>query len=127
MDTKFKITGPGLYKRRDDSTANLVGDQGNDIWKDTYTNFLYYENGYYGSEPDESPNDIVARLDGAGNILQINPQPAIEYVPDRLGIAAQILAGFCADPKASCVDDHEVERAVELADKLIARVRATYK
>lgn len=132
MNTNFKITGPGLYKRRDDSTANLVADTFGGVWKDTYTNYLYYEDGYYGTAPDESPNDIVAKLDSAGNILIVDQQPAIEHVPDRLAIATKLLAGMLAYSGDARLDhilhaDDLVNTAVKLADKLIARVQETKK
>ena len=128
MDTNFKITGPGLYKRRDDSTANLVADNFGGVWKDTYTNYLYYEDGYYGTAPDESPNDIVAKLDSAGNILIVDQQPAIEHVPDRLAIASQILASLLSSNKYEpYFYQVAVTDAVELTDKLIARVKETQK
>lgn len=128
MDTNFKITGPGLYKRRDDSTANLVADNFGGVWKDTYTNYLYYEDGYYGTAPDESPNDIVAKLDSAGNILIVDQQPAIEHVPDRLAIASQILASLLSSNKYEpYFYQVAVTDAVELTDKLIARVQETKK
>ena len=141
MATKFKITGPGLYKRRDDSTANLVDDHNNGVWRDTYTNYLYYEDGYYGSEPDKSPNDIVAKVAEEGaeqtkpeppGVLEMSkmflfsPQSAIEYVPDRLVVATKILAALLSSNK---YDPHfydvAITDAVELTDKLIMRVKET--
>lgn len=139
MDTKFKITGPGLYKRRDASTANLVDECNNGVWRDTYTNYLYYEDGYYGIEPDESPNDIVAKVAEEGkeepvklltNVpewdkgLLSKPIPAIEQVPDRLAVASRVLAALLSSNKYEPhFYDVAVADAVELTDKLIMRVK----
>lgn len=125
----FKITGPGLYKRRDDSTAELVVDGIAGMWRDTYTGFLYYEDGYYGTAHDESPNDIVAKV---GVPLAPTPSPrfttgpCFEYIPDRYAIASNILAGLLSNGNYQQAFLHvAVTDAVELTDKLIARVKET--
>lgn len=132
----FKITKAGQHRRRDGELAYMVDATGETegavkIWRDANTGTIYYSDGFYTAYY-EIPNalDIVERVDEFTHPeppkIQIGAfSPITEY--ERRVIAAQILAGFCADPKATCVDDYEVERAVELADKLIARVRATHK
>lgn len=70
----------------------------------------------------------------AGEILLLpkHGNIAFEYVPDRLGIAAQIMAGLLAHSGDERIDhilhaDDLVHNAVELTDKLIARIKETQK
>lgn len=137
MNSEFKITGPGLYKRRDDSTAELVADGIAGTWVDAYTGALYYEDGHYGEPTNKHPNDIVAKLDGVGKALQVIMPPAFEIVPDRLDIATRLAVGMLAGGhvdydssdefggKHELKSDKLVNDAIALTDKLIARVKET--
>lgn len=64
----------------------------------------------------------------AGEILTKHGNVAFEHVPDRLGIAAQLLSAIISSGK---YERHfifaAVPDAVELADKLIARIKETQK
>lgn len=62
--------------------------------------------------------------------ILIRHQPAFEYVPDRLGIAAKLLAGMLAYNGDERIDhvmhaDDLVNNAIMLTDKLIARIKET--
>ena len=52
---------------------------------------------------------------------------AFEYVPDRLAIAAQLLAAATNGCCPICITDSAIADAVEITDKLIARIKETQK
>lgn len=75
----------------------------------------------------------------ATETLLLKHDAAFEYVPDRLGIAAQIMSGLLAGQHAAYITDYTykgqdvldhsqlIADAVNLADGLIARIKETQK
>lgn len=63
----------------------------------------------------------------ANETLLLKHGAAFEYVPDRLGIAVQLLASATSGCCPICVTDRDINDAVEIADKLIARINETQK
>ena len=150
MSTVFRITKPGLHRRRDGEIADMrnVTDTAKagsvEIWCDANTGTIYYPDGFYTANPD-LPNglDIVERIEepvkpqppGVHEISKVflfNQQPAYEHIPDRLAIATKLLAGMLAHSGDERIDhimhaDALVHNAVTLTDKLIARVQEIKK
>lgn len=84
------------------------------------------------SAGDRSSSRQGVATEHALNLKMWNQQQAYEIVPNRLDIATRLLAGMLAYSENDRIDhimhaDCLVSNAVLLADKLIARVRATHK
>lgn len=125
----FKIKEAGCYKRRDGKQANLVSSSGTpgsrDVFQDKITGILYYSDGYFANPANPNDADIVEKLEDKP-AMRFTTGPCFEYIPDRYAIASNILAGLLSNGNYQQAFLHvAVTDAVELTDKLIARVKET--
>lgn len=63
----------------------------------------------------------------ANEALLLKHGAAFEYEPDRLAIATELLAAATNGCCSICITDSDIADAVEITDKLIARIKETQK
>ncbi len=132
MSEQFKITGPGKYKCRDGSLVDIIydppGPGSSRQWYALHRSCLYGDNGRYLIHVDEDDAwDIVELVELVAPAQELGEQYRIHVAPaathnNRLVIAAQILAGMCANPN-SFDKDTMICDAVSMADDLIEKCK----